>query len=636
MQIDKIYDRNDISVRAYHICKSNNLNTIKALKIYYDQFKSFSKLKNCGVKSNLELIEFCETYDIEDLNHSDDYDEESLIQARLSKLTRLHREVINSFIFVFTNELSVRSKNAVLKYVDGNLRIKNFCEKILLNKGFNIKKLKNIGVKCFPEIENYISSIREYLLSISEIKDEKHLISEKNNFLIQRTFSISKTPNTVLESESIFLLTDLLIKQDVLFDKNQTSIFLKAFKLYNNQLELSHDDIAKEVKLTKERVRQIKKNCLDILFTKLQFIQNFNDNLYQKYDLDTNANQIEISTELVELINNTNSTNLSREFITYILYTYLYPKFAMVGNLEDVIQPRFSNARNRHNWNNLYLVKKDLLLELDFTSLINELSYRINDRIEETYLFNIKSYLSKFLTQDNIEILDLAVPIGENIINEEFGLFLDLDDNIIFKRNTHRQVPEYVVEALESLSKPSKLDEIYNWINDKYPNVTKNEEALRGSCQRANDIIYFGRSSTYGLKQWEKTRNDIKGGTIKDIITDLLEKEETPIHITEILHEIHKYRDKTNARNILTNLKLDPYNSFIVFNQKFVGLTNKRHLYDVVKYNNLPIQLGKVIIGKINSNSISDINEMSNFLKHNYKLTLKETNNILESLNIDL
>ena len=197
-------------------------------------------------------------------------------------------------------------------------------------------------------------------------------------------------------------------------------------------------------------------------------------------------------------------------------------------------------------------------------------------------------------------------------------------------------MPEYIIEALENLGNPSKLSEIYGWINDKYPEATKSEDALRGSCNRSSDIIYFGRSSTFGLKNWENTRDNIKGGTIKDIITELLENSITPIHITEILEEIHKYRDKTNEKNILTNLKLDPYNSFIIFNQKFIGLTNKKNKYDLKKYEKLPVQLGKAIKGKIKKKSITDLNQMNIFLNQNYNLTPKETKNILASLNIHL
>ncbi|WP_299002188.1 sigma factor-like helix-turn-helix DNA-binding protein [uncultured Tenacibaculum sp.] len=636
MTIDEIYKKNEISIRTYHVCKYNKFNSIKDLKEYYFEHKSFDKLQNCGRKSNEELIEICNKYQVENfLNPEVEIKEGFQFKTIISNLTRVQRDVINSFILVNTNSLSVRSKNAVSLRLKNNFTIKNFAEKVFFNS-VDIKHWKNVGAKSIPEIELYLSIIKDFVKDVSKSKEEKYLISLKNNFLIQRTFSISKIPKEILETESIFLLTDFLLNQNVLFDETQTDIIKKALKIYQNQKELTLDDIAEKVNLTRERVRQIRKLCIDNLFNKLLFIQNFNDDLHQKYGLDIENHHLEIDDDIIFKINNSNKTNFSKEFISYTVYVYLFNKYNLIGDIEDILQPTYVNSRKKHNWKNFYLINSKIANEVNFISMADDVDKRLNDRIEETYFFNFKSYLFKFLVNNNYSILNISLPVAEKIINDEFNLFLDLNDNIIFQRNTHKQVPEYIIEALEHLGEPSKLNEIYNWINRNYPEATKSEEALRGSCQRSNEIIYFGRSSTFGLKKWEKTRNDIKGGTIKDIITELLENSKTPLHITEILTEIHKYREKTNERNIITNLKLDPNNSFIIFNQKFIGLASQKNSYDLEKYRNLPIQLGKTIKGKIKKQQITDINQMSDFLNKNYDLTNKETKNILTSLNINL
>ena len=118
---------------------------------------------------------------------------------------------------------------------------------------------------CPQQLEIYISNIKDFLYEISQSNNEKKLISLKNNFLIQRTFSISKIPSKILETESIFLLTDFLLNQNALFDETQTVIVKEAFKIYQNQKELTLDDIADEIKLTRERIRQIRVMCLDEL-----------------------------------------------------------------------------------------------------------------------------------------------------------------------------------------------------------------------------------------------------------------------------------------------------------------------------------------------------------------------------------
>lgn len=413
MTIDEIYKKEEISVRSYHVCKYNELNSISDLKKYYYKNKSFEKLRNCGRKSNEELIELCNKYRDEFLaNRELEIKKENSLKNIISNLTRIQREVINSFILVNTNSLSVRSKNAISLHLKRNFRIKNFAEKIFFNS-VDIKHWKNIGAKSIPEIELYISTIRDFVKEVSESNEERKLISLKNNFLIQRTFSISKIPKEVLETESIFLLVDFLLNQNALFDKTQTTIIKNALKLYQNQEELSLDEIAEKVNLTRERVRQIRKLCIDNLFNKLLFIQNFDDDLHQKYGLDIENHHLEIDDNIIFKINNSNKTNFSKEFISYTVYIYLFNKYNLIGDIEDILQPTYFNSRKKHNWKNFYLINSKIANEVNFISMADDVDKRLNDRIEETYFFNFKSYLFKFLSNNNYSILNISLPVAE-------------------------------------------------------------------------------------------------------------------------------------------------------------------------------------------------------------------------------
>ncbi|MGW1454377.1 sigma factor-like helix-turn-helix DNA-binding protein [Salegentibacter agarivorans] len=315
MTIDEIYKKEEISVRSYHVCKYNDLHSVSDLKKYYHENKSFEKLRNCGKKSNVELIGICNRYQSENIeNREVEIKNENPLKSIILNLTRVQREVVNSFILVNTNSLSVRSKNAISLHLKGNLKVKNFAEKILLSERFIVKNIKNIGAKCVPELEVYISIIKEFIFEVNESNDEKYLIALKNKFLIHQTFSIPLIPVEILESESIFLLTNFLLDKNALFDKTQTTIVKNAFKLYDNQEELTLDDIATKVDLSRERVRQIRKLCLEELLDKLMFIQNFNDDLFQKYSLDIASNFLEINLDVIKKINASNNTNLSVSF----------------------------------------------------------------------------------------------------------------------------------------------------------------------------------------------------------------------------------------------------------------------------------------------------------------------------------
>lgn len=579
MTIDEIYKNEEISVRSYNVCRYNGLDSIDKLIEYYLTNSSFEKLRNCGRRSNEELIEVCKKYKTTNADNTNEQTSKNPLEEILSNLTRIQREVINSFILVNANSLSVRSKNAISQFLKYNFSVRHFAEKILLDKYFKVVDIENVGKKSIPELEIYISIVNDFIIDVNEANDEKQLITLKNNFLIQRTFSISRIPSEILQSESIFQLTDFLLKNNALFNENHNLIIQKALKIYQNDKEQTLDEIASENNLSRERVRQIRKDCINELFDKLSFIKNFNDDLFQNYGIDSSANLIEIKENLVSQIKTLNKTNFSKEFISYIFAVYLSDNFVLIGNIEDVLLPKFSSSRNRHNWNNFYIVNREFS-KVDFVSFANDVNERLNERIEETYSFNFKSYLSRFINDFDIEIIETAFPIAEKIMNDEFSLYLDLDDNIIFKRNTIKQAFEYSYEALEILGKPSKVEEITKKILELHPNYETDENKVRASMKRNNGFVPVGRKSIFGLKKWENELEDFKGGTIRSISTEFLEQSDKPKHISEITEYVLKYRPNSNEKSIYYNLRIDDSETFSFFKNSYVGLKKKKYSED--------------------------------------------------------
>lgn len=582
MTIDEIHKNEPLSVRSYHVCKYNGLESLSDIIRFYRENKSFNKLRNCGKRSNEELTELYNKYKNIDFGFQEIYPVkfENKFKKIIFELSRNQREVINSFIQVNANSLSNRSQNGINSFLEKNLKIKNFADKILLTDGFDFKKIKNIGAGTVPELEVFVNIVEDFIIEVSKNENDKYLISLKNKFLIQKTFSLPFIPYEILESESIFQLTNFLITQNAFYDVNQTKILTKAFKIYLNSPELTLDEIAKEVDLTRERVRQVRKTIFEELFSKLLFIQNFDDNLLEKYNIDNTQYYIDINDALIEVINIQNRTSFTKEFIIYLIYTYWSYEFELIGNNEDVLVQKYFNARNRHNWNNFYLVKKELALEFDFISLANDISKRLNERLEETYSFSFKSYLSNFLINNNLEILNSIMGIAEKIVNQEFEIYIDLEDNLIFERNSIKTLPEYIFEALEEIGKPSTVEVLYKFIENKHPGISKNSEALRGSCQRCDSLIFFGRSSTYGLKKWEIEMENIKGGTIRSIAEEFLLNYAEPMNIKDISDFVLQYRPESNEKSIIYNLKMEDNNRFVFFKNSFIGLKSKKYNLD--------------------------------------------------------
>jgi hypothetical protein len=89
-------------------------------------------------------------------------------------------------------------------------------------------------------------------------------------------------------------------------------------------------------------------------------------------------------------------------------------------------------------------------------------------------------------------------------------------------------------------------------------------------------FITIGRTSTYGLKIWEKTKPDLKGGTIRDIVKECLESSSVPMHKLEIHAYVQKYRN-TTCHSMVTNLRMNGEINFVFFGDVFIGLKDKKY-----------------------------------------------------------
>jgi hypothetical protein len=588
MTIDDLYYNKEISNRSFNVCHNNDLRELSVILEYYRENGSFENLRNCGRKSNEELTAICLKYLDNDINQFREIlkPENQLIET-INNFTRAQREIVNSFIEINSNNLSVRSKNAITSFLNGNLKIRNISERILTNDRFNFQDIKNVGTKTVDELKIFFDSTIDFIEKIAGLKNENDLVALRNRFFIEKTFLISSIPNEILESQSIFRLVDFLISKNVIFEKNENITFQKGFKIYNEQHEITLDEIAEKINISKERVRQIKRDIVENLFKNLQFVRNIDDDLYQKYYIDQNQYFINVDDDLNNLINGMNKTNFSNVFNSVIIYSYISDKFNIVGEIEDVLQPKNFNSSDRHNWNNLYLVKKNISSLFNFSDFTFDIDKRLSDRIDESYNFNFKSYLLGFSNTTNLEELNIVSLVAENILNKEFGIYIDIEDNIRFTRNSLKQAYEYAYEALKLLGKPSKVSEIIRKIKELNPDYETNEARVRVSMKRQNGFVPIGRISIFGLKEWENELENFKGGTIRSIVTEYLETFDEPKHISDIAEYVLNYRPNTYERSILDNLKADETSTFVFFKNSTIGLQFKKYENAFVKLNQI-------------------------------------------------
>jgi hypothetical protein len=578
--VEKLFITEEISFNTKSSCLLNGLNSINEILKYYKNKKTFENLIKTGSNSKKELVNLCLKYEKNEKN-------ELIIDV--NNLNRIQREIINLFIEFKYALITKKSKNSLSNFLNGDIKIRNIYERIIANDSFDISQLKyiisfdenkqfKISNKSIIEIQLFIDSIIDFIIKINNIQNELDLIVLGNRLIIEKIFELKEIPIELLESLSIFKLIDFLITKNVIFEKKQNEIFKKAFKIYNGQNELTLDDLAKTTNLSRERVRQIRKICTDEFINKFKFIKNIKDDIFDKYSIDISKNFIFINKEYNDKINKKNNTNFSNEFISLLIYIFNSDDYDLIGNIEDVFLPKNFESRNRHNWDNFFVVNKIISNDFNFVAFADDLERRLNEQIDENYYFNFKGYLLKFSSNYNIEILNKISIVAENILNNEFEIYLDIHDNLHFYRTSQKQAHEYAYEALKYLGKPSKLHEIIKKIKELQPDYKTDEGKVRASISRVKTIVPLGRSSIYGLKEWENEWGNFKGGTIRSIVSKFLETEVDPKHISEITKYVLSYRPITYKRSVMDNLKADETNTFVFFKNSHIGLSNK--IYD--------------------------------------------------------
>jgi hypothetical protein len=639
ISIEKIFELESISIRTYNICIYNNLkDLISILSFYKRNDFSFEKLRNCGRKTNLELTNLCNKYynkfEKELLEFKPEFEDEDLkkdilLQKIICKLDEKQIEIINYKVSVYFETLSRRTKNSLIFYLNRNFNFENINNKLIKINNLNNIEIKNAGTKTLLEINTFILTVKEIVSNIAIIENNNDLNILKNRYLFKNQYLIDDLPNEIIESESFFKIIDFLINNNNIFDDKELIIFKKIFKIYFETDLKTIKEVSKEINLSTERVRQTKSDILNKLYKKFISYISFKERFKIGNEIELYNDFIYVTNEKCNQINSVNKTNFSKEFISYLIYIYSAGKYKLIGNTEDVLLKKNFIKSDRHNWNNFYLVDSNLVKNFKIDDFINEISNRNNEQIDETYKFNFKSYLTFFINNNNFDNIDKISNVFEKIINIEFGIILDLDDNIVFNRSKKISLYEYAYEALIILDKPSFVSEIKDKICDLYPNLEIDEAKVSSALKRKDGFVPIERKSLFGLKIWEKEKENFIGGTIKDVVYDFLKDKTRPQHILKIKEYIQKMREKKDQRSIITNLKLDPLNRFIFFNQNFIGIKENNNIY-TNNFKNIPIQLGKNIISKFkNGYTISDINL---FLQDEYELNYEESDDVINNL----
>ncbi len=283
---------------------------------------------------------------------------------------------------------------------------------------------------------------------------------------------------------------------------------------------------------------------------------------------------ISIDDEIVQHINAIENVSFNQSF--YILiYSHLYSKkFYVFENKKVIIHDKYYQVKRKIE--GFYMIHKDLCKRFNFEEFVSDFAYNKSNRY--VAVFNIVEYIANKLSLENKRFQNEIYLVCKVLLAAEYDVKPDEQGNINFSKTILIKYPEICYNLLKKEAKPLHVNYMYEILqqSDTLRNIRK--DAIRLAMIKNKDIfMYIGRSSIWGLNEWEKENPNYKGGSIRTIAFEFLQQRSSPTRRSELIEYILKYRPNSNHKSITQNLKIDIQKRFLFFENFYVGLAQKEY-----------------------------------------------------------
>ncbi|HEY8781193.1 MAG TPA: hypothetical protein VIM16_06240 [Mucilaginibacter sp.] len=564
--LKNIFEQNDMSVRAYHVTLRLELKTVKDLNEFIKDGGDFLRVSQCGERTNKELLEMAKGAGFESKPISESNDVSEIISSE----DNLEYLVNQKF-----TRLSVRAKNALDSFFGYHKFTPPQIEHHFIKNDFSALTLRNVGVKTAEEINTTILSVKELYFSVVESQLSPN---QKAAIKIKQVFGMDLNDESLIEqylNNSFPIIYFSFVYGEFLLRNDKVGLFVYKNHFGFMDKEYSLEDMAKMFSLTRERIRQRRRDVINKLtsqFCKLKELLP-----HSSYNLILEDEPVLLSMDDVLLIKDEIEL-MGHGYAAFIMECLFGEGYFCLSEYDRFTRPAkidlYEKWKEVKTIRGAYLVSKRFADKPTFLKLYQILVDLLCVRRENEESFSIRNIFND-LSQPGLECLN-------DFLGRELELYCE-QYTIQIPRTTTKLIYEYAMEALEKIGRPTHITEIFSYVSDNNPKLKTTENSVRAAiANRKKIFIYFGRSSTFGLKSWEEKNAFIKGGTIRTIVEEFLSEHDAPCHISDITVYVNRYR-KTDQYSVINNLKMTEDNRFVFFKNNHIGLSSKN--YDSRKKN---------------------------------------------------
>jgi hypothetical protein len=552
ISIGRLAELEGLSVRVVNSCIRENLTSLDKLLEFYKKHGSFQMLYGCGDLSNTQLTRLCNKY--EKLSDTAIAKKSDPLIKITNSFTPLQKEIFDKyFIYLFTTYQ--RSEDPYLNKLIKKLNKETFLRTFKKHRSFSSGISGSNRFIYDLKRKLFIKAKQISQLTGKKLKKECAITIVRDIFIKYPDLKFSETSQFINKDGKIkiFKIIDFLLKNGTSLYETRRNVMLRL--CYNDYKDETLESIAKELGRTRERIRQLKVKLSDMLNDDFAFLSEIKRELIADYGFNNDNPFNIINNKAINIINKKENINFNLQVYTSLL-AIIYDKTHKLLNPGSINIKDKSQLRKKV-FTNSYLIKNEYFESFDFEDMVEDLSKLILIKPEQSYSLNFHDYVREFTKDTDRNSFSKIYEICLSILKFEFNLKPDRNNLINFRGRTKNVIVRFCYDYLNSIDKPCHVNKIYSAFTKNNPDINIQKSYIRVLMADDKRFIYFGRNSTYGLKKWEKEKFNVKGGTIRNIVSKYLQNKKRVMHISEIIKEVIKYRPETNEKNVLHNLILD-------------------------------------------------------------------------------
>lgn len=530
--------------------------------------KTILALKNCGAKTVDGILA------IQSILDPDHKGQQSDVLELESRTLPAYIDILLPLITPRLASLSVRAKNGFIIFLEDNHNSLTELHAAITNPKFDPVKMKNVGRNTAGEIMDLLNGIKEYLESFTDEQSVEDAVTKFFTKTLDDLQISADAQNGIHELENTLGHFPLFAAINAYIDGLQgeeRAIISGLFDIYEEQAPRDRSEVAAELGLSTERVRQKRNKLLETLSAYFATYRTlgFVDKCPYNYQMR----------RINEDINAEEGTHFNLNFINWVLAS-VFEEITLLGDVVKTITGYYGKEFF------LCLVPTDLCQYMDFNAFIEDVETRLAEKRINEEKVNlqdlINSHLKTQYCEDEMPAIETAC---RSILYLHYPVEVDFGQ-VIFKPNARKNNPIIVEEILRAAGHPLTLQELYDEFIYQYPERYTELNSFRSSVNANPNIIPIGRTSTYTLAEWEADGH--KGGSIRSIIAEYLRGlEPTIAPMTDITEYVCQFRPTSSEYSILSNLSVDESKMFTFFFRdgiRYIGLSENTYPIEYFPY----------------------------------------------------